>query len=275
MEGSVHDQATQVFVSEVHRRTHRGAEGLARAFAIRRLVFKEPGQRLHRVVLRSLDRIRAIMQALRHRATQQHSRAAQVEVLHRVNIRGAEDFLHALQHRVLQVRRFEDTARAFLLVRAVMGHPFLTENLKAELRPFEIASLCSAGERMCRRADADDRFARIQIAREGGKLRLGKLAEARADDHEIRIVEHLGAANVLLVVRVDVARLFIRGEEHDAIEAMRLRQDFCEHRHRLLRAILFIARDQHDGFSFASAARIGSDFEVVLGRHSGAQESQK
>ena len=40
-----------------------------------------------------------------------------------------------------------------------------------------------------------------------------ELAEACADDHEVRIAEQLGATNVLLVVRVDIARLFVCGEE--------------------------------------------------------------
>lgn len=165
VESRIHDQAAQIISDKIHRGPHRRAEGLARALAIRRLVFKEPGQRLHRIVLWPLDGIRAIMQALRHRSAQQDRRLALGPGSSPHTHPSCQDFLHPAQHPVFQVHRFKHTARPLLLVRAMMRHPLLTENLKAELRPFKVPGRGSAGKSMRRRADADHRLARIQIAR--------------------------------------------------------------------------------------------------------------
>ena len=48
----------------------------------------------------------------------------------------------------------------------VVCHPSFTQNLEAELRPFEVAGLSLARKGMSGRAEADDRLARIQEAHE-------------------------------------------------------------------------------------------------------------
>ena len=90
------------------------------------------------------------------------------------------------------------------------------------------------------------------------------MAETRADNHEIRIVQRLGATNILLIVGIDEAFLFIRGKEHHAIEAMRFCQDLGQHWHRLLCAIFLITCHEHNGFTLSYTDGIGGDFEVIL-----------
>ena len=109
-------------------------------------------------------------------------------------------------------------------------------------------------------ADSDDGFSGVQKASERCELRFWQLAEARADDHQLGIVQHLGAANVLLIVGVDEAFLFVGGEEHHTIEAMGFRQDLSQHGHRFLGAVFLITSHEHDGFPFACADGIGGDF---------------
>jgi hypothetical protein len=270
----IHDEAAQVFVGEIDRGTHRRAEGFARRFAIRRGVIEKPGQRLHGVVLRPANRHRAVVQRLRHRTTQQDGRLAEVQVFDRIHIRGAKDLIHPTQHGMLQIRGLEHTARAFLLVRAVMRHPLFAEDFEAELAPFEVPRLRPAAEGMRGRAEADHRLAGVQELREMRQMIVWELTEARADDHEVRIAEEFGAADVLLVVRVDVARLFVRGEQHDAVEAMLLGQNLRQHRHRLLRAVFLIAGHEHDFLATTGSARIRGDFEVFLRGRDRAKEGE-
>ena len=59
--------------------------------------------------------------------------------------------------------------------------------------------------------------------------------------------------DIRLVDGVDGSVLWIDGEKHRALEAMPNRQDLTEHRHRLLRPILFIAGDQDNVFAFAGS----------------------
>ena len=156
----------------------------------------------------------------------------------------------------------------------MMIHPFLAEDFQPELTPFEVARLRAAAEGMRRRAEADHWLARVQELREVRQMLIWQLTEARTDDQEIRIRQHLGATDVLLVVRVDVARLVVRGEQHDAVEAMLLGQNLRQHRHRLLRAVFLIARHQHDFLPTTSSARIRSDFEIFLRGRERAKQSE-
>ena len=92
----IDDESAEIFIGKIDGGSHGGAEGFASALAIWRLVFKEPSQRLHRFVFRSLHRIGSIVQRLRHSTAQEDSRFGQIQVLDRINIAGAKDLLHAL-----------------------------------------------------------------------------------------------------------------------------------------------------------------------------------
>ena len=66
-----------------------------------------------------------------------------------------------------------------------------------------------AGERVSCRSQANDRLARLQIILDVLHLIVRQSAEARQDDHQIGFVERLKAGNVVVLVRIDIAGLWI------------------------------------------------------------------
>ena len=144
------------------------------------------------------------------------------------------------------IRGDGDAAGAFLLVGAVVIDPLFTEDPQAELGPFEVAGLRIAAEGVGRGAEADDRFAGVEELGEIRELVVGELAEARPDDHEVGRVELLGAGDVLLKVRIDVAAVRVDREKDDTIETVFLAEDLAEHGHGLLGAVFLVAGNEND-----------------------------
>ena len=145
-----------------------------------------------------------------------------------------------------------------------MTDPLLTEDFQPELAPLEITCLAAAGEGVGGGAETNHRLPGVQELGEICQMLVRKLTETRANDEQVCVLQRLGATDVLLVIRIDVARLFVRGEKHDAIEAVLLRQNLRQHRHGFLGAVFLISRHEHDFFTVPRPARIRGDFEIVL-----------
>ena len=95
-------------------------------------------------------------------------------------------------------------------------------------------------------------------------LVVGQLAEAGADDHQIRRVQRGGAGDVFLEIRVDVAAVRIDREEHDAVESVFLAEDLRQHRAGFLAAVFLVAGNE-DNFFAVGRARLGGQVQPVGG----------
>ena len=224
----------------------------------------QPSDGLHGVVLRTCHVLGLRIKSLGNGTAQQDGVAVWLHIWGTIDIRSAEDFADTAQDFIRAIGLHHNAASAFFFVRAMVADPLLAEDFQTELAPLEVARFGTAGKGVRGGAETDDRLARIQELGEVRQTRVRKLAEARADDEQIRICEHLRTTDVLLIVRVDVARLFVRGEKHDAIEAVLLGQNLRQHRHALFCAVFLVTGHEDDLFATTGTTRIGGDFEVIL-----------
>ena len=141
---------------------------------------------------------------------------------------------------------FDDAAAAFLLVLAVVTVPLLSQNFQSEVAPL-------AAKAVGRRAQADDRLARIEIRFKVFHFIRGRRAESRGDNHQVGLCQRRHAGQTLLIVGVDVLAFRIKRKEYFAIVAVLLTQDLGQHRQRFFRAVLFVTADQHHGLALARA----------------------
>ena len=263
----IHDQAAQALALEVRRGSHRRREyprGLAAVARVR----ASPRQRLHRVVLRTLDRQVVRRHAGQHRAVQKHIGVV-AEVLHAVDVRRAPDVGHSAQDGMAGGAGRYDPAGAFPAVATVVVDPRFAQHLLAEpARPGLAAKapvrvravrVALVGEGVRRGAQADDRPPRFDVVHDVLHLLVGELPEPRRDDHEVRVSQSLETRDVRLLLRIDRPRLRVDREQHDALEAVPHGEHLAEHRHRFLGAVLLVAGDQDDlpARAGAVASRVG------------------
>ena len=102
---------------------------------------------------------------------------------------------------------------------------------------------------MSRRAQPDDWLPRIEESRNRRKLLIRQLPKARADHHQVRLLQRSEAGDVFLKVRVHKSAIRIDGKEHCAIVSVLLAEDFREHREGFFRAIFFIAGNEDDALA--------------------------
>ena len=106
-----------------------------------------------------------------------------------------------------------------------------------------------------------DEAAERAIRRGGEALKAGQvgvlivveLAESRADDEQIRLIERLQAGDVFLIIGIDVSAVGVDGKEDRAIETVGLAEDLGQHGAGLFGAVLFIPGDEHDFFAVGLA----------------------
>jgi len=83
-------------------------------------------------------------------------------------------------------------------------------------------------------------------------------SKPQAKNQKVGIVDRFHSRNVGLVVRFDRAAGRLDRKQHSALESVADRKNLAEHWHRLLAAVLVIARDQDD-----MLARAGSVFTLI------------
>ena len=111
-------------------------------------------------------------------------------------------------------------------MRAVVVDPRLAQHLPAKaavplfvvMRELSVGS--AAGEGVRGRSQSDDRLAGIDVIDDVFHLVVGQVAEPRHDDHQVGIVERLGAGNVAGGVGRNCAVFGIDGKQHRAFEAV-------------------------------------------------------
>ena len=120
---------------------------------------------------------------------------------------------------------------------------------------------------MRRRAQADDRPARLDIVGEVLHLLVGQIAESREEHHQVGRWQALPDPGILSSpVGVDRAVGRIDGEQHRTLEAMALGEDLGQLRQRLFGAVFLVAADQHDVLPFARPIAAVEDDPRLTGR---------
>ena len=106
-------------------------------------------------------------------------------------------------------------------------------------------------ERVRRRAQAQDRLARIHELVDVLHVAVRQFAEPRGDDHHVGGLQGLQAGDVVLVQRIDRPVRRVDGEQHGTLEAVVDGQDLAQHRQGFLGTVLLVAADQHDVLALA------------------------
>ena len=262
----VHEQAAQPLALEVRGGAHRRREHPRRLAACAG-VGPGPGDRDHRVVLRSFDRRIVGRHAGENGAEQQDVRVV-AQVPEPVDVGRAPDVVHAAQDRMARRGRRDDAAGALLAVTAVMVDPGVAEHLLAESAgpglaakaPVRVRAIRVAlvGEGVGRGAQAHDRPPRLDVVDDVLHLLVGKFAKTCGDHHQVGVRERFEARDVRLLLRVDRPGLGVYREQHDALETVPHGEQLAQHRHRFLGAVFLVAGDEDDlaAGAGAVAARI-------------------
>lgn len=232
----------------------------------------QPRERLHGIVLLASDRLRLGIERLRHRAAHENGVFVS-EVNNPVNIRRPKDLLHAIEDGMASLILLDHTESAFALVSAMVIDPLLAQDLPTKLTILQATEVAFAIEGMGRCAKTDHRLASVEEIRHMNGLFRTRLAEARRDDHQIRVIESRQTSQPLLIVRVDVFPLLIPGEHHRAVETVMLTKNLAQHRERLLGAVFLIARDENHALPLARAFLALQD--QGIGRPAGQRKKQR
>ena len=98
-----------------------------------------------------------------------------------------------------------------------------------------------AAERVGGGAERNHRPSRFHVVDNVLHLNIRQIAESREQDHQVGRIQSFQSRDVVALVGIDGAVLRVDREQHSALEAMLLCQDFRQLRQGFLGTILFIA----------------------------------